>query len=105
MTIRRDAAHRQAAPHFDVRPALQDLDELLAFTTDDDVSFARLERELGSRPLIAAHLMRSATSAGLGAYEVRSLRHALALLGMKRIRETLRQLQEKAQPERRAAAG
>jgi HD-like signal output (HDOD) protein len=68
---------------------------LIRLASDNDVDFAELESELTSHPGIAGLVQRAANAVSMGTvHEVRSLRHALAILGLERVRAILFQLRE-----------
>jgi HD-like signal output (HDOD) protein len=110
MERRDDFPHDIPAPHFAPRFSLEEVQLLLRVINDDDVSFEQIARSLEPRGPIAALFTRTANSAGLGAGQpVRSVRHALSILGLQRIRQIVSQLLVAAAEERaamnRSAAG
>lgn len=90
MEFREDAAQRIGAPHFSTRSAEEDWLRMLRLASNEDISFERLAQEMERCAGIPFALIRAANSAVVGVgTEVRSLRHALALLGLRRIQDIL----------------
>lgn len=93
MERRKDTAHELPAPHFPLQIAPQDAQQLLVLAGQDDVDFEKLATAMDAYGLIAGIMIRAANSVSLGAVQqVRSLRHALAILGLQRIRTMLSDL-------------
>jgi HD-like signal output (HDOD) protein len=101
MEHRNDPAHEIQPPHFSTQVSREDVQALLELVQDDDVSFDNVVKGLENRGLISATLIRTANSIGVGStHQARSLKHALAILGLRRIREILRQLLEESEKDR-----
>ena len=105
MERRHDAAHGQLAPHLFSKLKADDLRSLSRLAYDDDVSYEMLVEVLQFHPLVGSVLRRAASSIGVGAGQpIRSMRHALAILGLARIRATLDQLVVNAEENSRIAS-
>ena len=90
MERRRDEAHAVKPPHFQTLPSLGEVQLLIDLTFNEDVDFEVLAAEVAARASIKALVFRAANGIGIGAVrEIRSLRHALAILGLARVRELL----------------
>jgi HD-like signal output (HDOD) protein len=101
MEHRNHSAHDIPAPHFSTQPSREDLQELLELVQTDEVDFDDIVQKLENRGLISATLIRTANSIGVGSiHQARSLKHALAILGLRRIREVLRALLDDSDKER-----
>lgn len=95
MATRHDPSQPVGAPHFSPVPSLEEVESLIRLASDSEVDFADLACELESRPGISSLIHRTANSVGMGTVrEVRSLRHALAILGLQRVRAILFQVRE-----------
>lgn len=107
MTLRHDAPHPVAPPHFSTQPDPADVRALLRLASDDEVSFAKLGDALAEQGAVAFAFLRAASSIGEGAGQpIRSVRHALALLGLQRTRMLLLELQDQmSQEQKRNATG
>ncbi|WP_437227748.1 HDOD domain-containing protein [Planctomicrobium sp. SH661] len=104
MEIRKDVSHDLSAPHFPFQPSLEDVNIVIDIASDDDVSFELIATVMQSRPAIAMAMIKTANSASFGApRQIRSLRHALALMGLHRIRNLLAEMKMEAQSERSRA--
>lgn len=86
MEHRHDHRHELAAPHFANRISLDDAQAIVDITANEQVHFDALLHALEGRDALAGLYWRRATSIGVGIQNVRSLRHALAILGLQRIR-------------------
>jgi HD-like signal output (HDOD) protein len=95
MEFRRDDAQQIAPPHRRAQISEADVLEVLQLVSNDNVNFDDLVETLKTQPALAQMFLRWANSIGLGArLPPRSLRHALVILGLRRIREILFQLLE-----------
>lgn len=101
MEIRQDVTHELAAPHFPLLPRLEDVTEILTLVNDEEVSFNQIAKAMESRPIMAANIIRAVNSVSLAtARPVRSLRHALTLMGLRSIRQLLAEMRHDAIHER-----
>lgn len=95
MANRRDNAHALHGPHFQNLPSLEDVQHLITVAFQDDVNFETLACEISECSHVDEYITRAANAVSLGTlYEIRSLRHALAILGLDRIRDILSALKD-----------
>lgn len=88
-----DQAERLSAPH--QLPAFQDLQRLSNAIRDEEVDFTKFCETLGEVPQVKNLILRDARSilAGSG-NRIETVRHAVAMLGLRKIRMMLNQLSE-----------
>lgn len=104
MERRHDVPHGIPAPHSSP-VSRADVQAVLQVLQDEDVDYDTIAAALEGRPGIASLLQRLASSIGLGAGQpVRSMRHALAILGLQRIRSTVASLSRGAEDRERVAS-
>ncbi|MEZ6130990.1 MAG: HDOD domain-containing protein [Planctomycetaceae bacterium] len=97
-----DSAQTIPVPH--VLPALKDITPLIEMTDLDDVDFATFCSEVEKHEVIAGQIMRAARSVGTGRGDtVNNLRHAVALIGMRRIHNILDTLRQRVEDKERFA--
>lgn len=88
-----DQAERLSAPH--QLPAFQDLQRLSNAIEDEEADFKKFCETVGEVPQVKNLIFRDARSilAGRGS-RIETIRHAVAMLGVRRIRGMLAQLSE-----------
>jgi len=97
MEVRKDFSHELAAPHFVAFPTPEEIETLLMLAGDEEISIHQIARTIGGRPMVTAAIMQAVNSVSTGTGRpIRSLRHALAMMGLERLREILIELQQKA---------
>jgi len=101
MERRHDRPHELASPHFSMHPLLADVQEMIEMCQDDHLPLQELARFMGQRPIVEATILRAANSVLIGSSrQVQSVRHALVLMGMERVRTLLDELKQIAMEER-----
>jgi len=97
MEVRKDFSHELAAPHFVAFPTPEEIEVLLMLAGDEENSIQKIARVIGGRPMVSAAIMQAVNSVSTGTgRQIRSLRHALAMMGLERVREILIDLQQKS---------
>ncbi len=90
MGMRNHSAHQIPAPHLLLNVPQETLDGVLRLLDDDDVDFVKLARSIEAHAALAAIIIREVNSVTVGNHQpIESIRHAIALLGLRRIRESL----------------
>ncbi|WP_437187493.1 HDOD domain-containing protein [Planctomicrobium sp. SH668] len=93
METLRHNGHAPTRPHFSPRPPLDDLHAMLEIVQEDDVDFYRLAAVMERSPLLSTTIIRAANSVEHGSTrQVKTMRHALILIGLVRIRAILQNL-------------
>lgn len=90
MVWRRDFSHELSAPHMSLQPTLEHLEHILSIMDDDELGFDQLARSIDTRPLVSGAIIREANSASVASGRpVKTVRYALVLLGLERVRSLL----------------
>lgn len=102
MDGREDPRQALGAPHFNTRSSRDEILRILQLAASDEVSFDRLTEAMEGCAGVPFAVIRAANSALIGApQEVRSLRQAIVMLGLRRIRGVLAEQLEQVTSERR----
>jgi HD-like signal output (HDOD) protein len=95
MEWRRDFSHELAAPHMSLQPTLEHLTYILSILDDEELGFNQLASAIETRPLVAGAIIREANSVSVASGRpVKTVRYALVLLGVRRVRSLLTDLYE-----------
>ncbi|SFI36254.1 HDOD domain-containing protein [Planctomicrobium piriforme] len=105
MDLRTHLPHEIPAPHFPSPISAADVQAILDLVQTDDADLQKLVAALEARPPIAGLVTRAVNSVSLGSMQqVRSLRHAVAILGLQRVRQLMIDLKVSTQSSPRSAA-
>lgn len=97
MERRKDASHEPVGPHFQMFPTVEEVGEILLMADNDRIRLQQIAEAIESRPMIAAAVMKTVNAVSVGApRQIHSVRHALAMIGMQRVREILLEVQHEA---------
>lgn len=89
-----DGPHKGPEPVVEFRIA-----ELLRMLDRDDVDFRQFSAALAGNKRAAERILRTVQSIAFGRYRsIESLQHAVALIGLRRVRASLVQLRQHEQP-------
>ncbi|HWL07896.1 MAG TPA: HDOD domain-containing protein [Planctomicrobium sp.] len=95
MEMRRHSAHALPPPHLLQTVPSDVIADALALLEDDDVDFIKLARVIESHPGMSALIIRTANSVTIGNPQpLQSIRHAMAFLGIRGLREALRHAEQ-----------
>lgn len=104
MALRKDEAQGLNPPHFQPLPSLREVQSLIDLLRNEEVDFELLSAEFAGCPGIEPLMLQAANAVGVGMVrEINSLRHAVAILGLNRVRAILFAVQDDVLRARRAA--
>jgi|GEM_PF-1898776 HD-like signal output (HDOD) protein len=90
MSLKSHLAHELPAPHFPAPYSFEELQILLDLISNDETDLRMIVEAMEARPAIASRVEREVNSVGLGSnVQIRTLRHAITVLGMRRVRDLL----------------
>ena len=93
--LRFDDQHSIPAPH--ALPTQRVLQALIELTGSDDLDYARFCEAVKAETVITGKIMRAARAIGAGrANGIDELRHAIAILGLRHVREILETLKRRS---------
>lgn len=100
MEMRHDSPQPVKAPHFQTSISAADLQRLILMANDDNIDYRVLARAMEPHSAVLLMLHRTANSVSYGiARQPDSIQHALAILGLDRVRALLHSLRDTLSPD------